>query len=203
MNWETFGVIFGTVATLCGGVTFLMNKFYQIGKIHSDFDKLKDDFKELKDMVAGLSAEMKVTNASLQDTKDDVLVIKTLLLSKGKDAEAALTQRHSPRTLNDLGLEILRLMDGRKFLEENKEALFARIDLRKPKTALDLEQLAIFVCAEQANEDYFIPIKKFVYNCPAVTIGENKPFDVTLDSACYVLAFPLRDMYLDEHPELR
>lgn len=109
----------------------------------------------------------------------------------------------APRTLNPVGWTILEDMKGQEFLEKNKEALFNIIDSKHPKAALDVEIAAKIACVSVINEDFFIPIKTYIFNCPLIDAGEGKdPIDMDLGVACFVLSVPLRDMYLKEHPNL-
>ena len=48
----------------------------------------------------------------------------------------------------------------------------------------------------------FNPIKTFIYNYPEVKT-QNGKIELDLGDACIILSFPLRDMYLKEHPELK
>ena len=93
-------------------------------------------------------------------------------------------------------------MHGKEFLEKNKALLFAYVDKNKPKTAYDVEGLCYLACLMNVNNDAFIEIKSFLYNYPTITLPDGKEHEVTMDEACSVLSLPLRDMYLEEHPEI-
>lgn len=138
-----------------------------------------------------------------QEHNDRLIQIETAILFGTKSFDVSFGQRHSPRTLNDLGRKIYNMMDGDKFLEDNKETLFALIESSHPKAALDVEMAAKLAIVKSTSEDYFIPIKDFIYNCELIDAGQGKdPIDMDIKIACYVLAFPLRDLYLKEHPNL-
>lgn len=141
-------------------------------------------------------------NTQYMDHHDRLLQIETAMMF-GKSFDFKYGQRHSPRTLNDLGKKIFEMMEGDKFLVENKAALFALIDASNPKAAFDVEMAAKLAIVKSVSEDYFIPIKNFIYNCPLIDAGkDNEPVDMDINIACYVLAFPLRDLYLKEHDSI-
>ncbi|MBO6025627.1 MAG: hypothetical protein J6P73_00070 [Bacteroidales bacterium] len=51
----------------------------------------------------------------------------------------------------------------------------------------------------------FNGLKRWVYNAPArktVVDGVEKDYEVTLDDVFYILGIPLRDMYLEFHPDV-
>lgn len=107
-----------------------------------------------------------------------------------------------PRQLNDTGLYLYNDMRGEDFLKTNKQHLFSSMERRKLPTALDVESEAYFTLVASTREDFFIPLKTYVYNSPMIDVGEGKQIECTLDAACFVLSIPLRDMYLEEHPEI-
>lgn len=116
------------------------------------------------------------------------------------------SDKHSPRTLNTYGLDILEKSGGMKFLEENKGFLVGEIEKLKPKTALDVENFALGVLRFRSNDDIFIPLKNWVYNAPSMEVaGEDGALtkkDISMDDVLFIVSLPLRDIYLKEHPDL-
>ena len=188
MNWEMIGAIVTVVVAVVGGLTFIINKVFNLGS-------LANRLKTAEVQLDELSKEVKFQH-------DEVIKIQTTLAVKYKNAEGLFTQRHSPRSLNELGLKIFNDMNGQEFLDKNKDFLFKKIDARRPMAALDVEEAAEFVCSSSTNEEFFLPVKSFVYNYPEVEIAAGRKHDLTLSDACYILSFPLRDMYLKEHPNM-
>lgn len=162
-----------------------INNNDKIDRLVTDVDKLKDD---------------------VSDIKEDISAIKAVLIQKFPNAAAVFSMKKSPRKLNELGEELFKRVNGAKFLETHKDFFFSKIDGMKPKTALDVENAANFACAGFTDNEIFNGIKNFVYNAPSITIkneqGEDKPYDITLGDVSFVLSLPLRDLYLDAHPEL-
>ena len=168
-------------------------------------DEMSSDVNEIKKivpLVALHDKKLEEMSRNLFQLNDGMTTIKALLMMKFKDLEPALSGKHSPRTLNEMGKKIFEDMKGQAFLEKNKQLFFAVIDKEKPKTAYDVENLCYFACAANVNNDAFNEIKSFLYNYPTLTLPDGKPYEVTMDAACSVLSLPLRDMYLDEHPEI-
>ena len=110
------------------------------------------------------------------------------------------------RRLNDIGEWVFNQVQGEKFLNNNKDFFFSKIDEMKPQTAYDVESSANYVCVVHTQNSIFNDIKMFVYNSPLVKIkdaeGIEHSRDLTLLDVCSVLSLPLRDMYLKEHPEV-
>lgn len=162
-----------------------INKNGKIDRLVTDVDKLKED---------------------VSDIKEDISAIKAVLIQKFPNAAAVFSMKKSPRKLNELGEELFKRINGTKFLETHKDFFFSKIDGMKPKTALDVENAANFACAGFTDNEIFNGIKNFVYNAPSITIkneqGEDKLYDITLGDVSFVLSLPLRDLYLEAHPEL-
>ncbi len=113
------------------------------------------------------------------------------------------------RTTNavcDLHNKDINAMNGAEFLDEHKDFFFSLIDEYKPKTALDVENAAHAVCVASTDNDMFNGLKNFVYNSPSYIVtdvnGQERPYDLSLPDVCFILSLPLRDMYLEAHPEI-
>lgn len=192
IDWTMLAIvvvtIFATAVAVSIGIGFALNKFYKLGTFAQRLENLEADVAEQKQNL---------------DSHNELLTsIITALLQKDNDMDSFVSQKVSPRRLNPLGEKLLAMMNGKEFLLDNKEALFCFIDAQKPKATFDFESVFMMACVSLLDTDAFLPIKKFVYNCPAQKMDNGDELDVTLGVVCYILAFPLRDMYLEEHPEL-
>lgn len=195
----TVGIIVGIVATIGSGIYIAIKGLqaiavdrYRLSQLENNVDKLSSSIAEVKfDIV---------------EVKSDLTAIKSFLVQKYPKSSSFMTIKKSPRTLNDLGNKIFEQTKGKEFLENNKDFLFAHIDEFHPKTALDVENATNYVCAAYTDNDIFNEIKLYVYNAPSLIVknrkGEDVTYDLTLGDVCYVLSIPLRDMYLQEHPEI-
>ncbi len=165
------------------------------------FTKLSD-LKDCQKRVGSLEEKQNDTGKTLWEYNGRIVSIETTLALKLNGTIDSVSRRRSPRTLNDLGARLFAEMNGEKFLQDNKDVLFAKIDERKPKAGLDVEIYASLALALCVHEDFFIPIKNYVYNRAEIETEGGTKIDMTLETACYILSMPLRDLYLQEHPEI-
>lgn len=124
------------------------------------------------------------------------------MIQGNSDVANLLSVKQSPRKLTDLGIRIFTDIKGADFLTENKETLFRYIDNSHPLVALDVEQLSYAACLSLVDTPAFNNIKNYIYNAPSMEIEDGEKHDLSLTDACFVLGLQLRDMYLQEHPEL-
>ena len=177
----------------------LSNKLsFKGGTIFTRLEQAEKEIEGVKKKIGDINKEVGILH-------DSVLEIQTIIRNSGTEL-FSIIKKHSPRCLNDLGEKLFNEMHGTEFIEKNRDKLFAGIDKRQPQTALDVERVSRIVCLELANDSIFNSIKDFVYNCPMQqgkdARGNDIQIDITLDMACAILALPLRDAYLKEHPEL-
>ena len=156
------------------------------------------------DAHVGRMGELEKTMA---DIREDLSIIKSVIIQKYPTSANVFSIKKSPRRLNEMGEWLFEQVKGRDFLEANKDFLFNRIDEEHPLTALDVENAAHIACSGSTGGPMFSDIKSFVYNSPSIEIpypdGETRKYDITLGDVCFVLSIPLRDMYLSEHPEIK
>ena len=183
------------VALAVGLAVWYFSRWY-----HRRFLKLEDKAKKLDELPCSKHDEM------FASIKEDLAVIRTYLTTKYPTAAPIFSQKMSPRNLNDAGKELFEDISGPAFLSVNKDVLVGCIEERKPKTALDVEDASLQVLYDHLDDDMFIGMKKWVYNSPSrklVIDGTERDYTVTMNDVCFVLSLPLRDMYLDLHPELQ
>nr|DAT45186.1 MAG TPA: hypothetical protein [Caudoviricetes sp.] len=206
----------GTIISILVGLATLLSMFVWFGRfiqrvnVHDKkLDELTKDTFDIKKLITihdqkldVMSREISSLRSDVDGLKQDTTSIKALLMANFKEFGVVLAGKHSPRALNEMGQKIFEDMHGKEFLEKNKALLFAYVDKDKPKTAYDVEGLCYLACLMNVNNDAFIEIKSFLYNYPTITMPDGKPHEVTMDEACSVLSLPLRDMYLEEHPDI-
>jgi len=140
------------------------------------------------------------------DIKEELVAIRTFLTIKYPAAAPAFSQKSSPRELNEAGRQLFADIEGEKFLNDNGGFLVGCIESKKPKTALDVEESALQVLYDNIDNDMFIGMKNWVYNSPSRKVridGIEKDYVITMNDVCFVLSLPLRDRYLDVHPNLK
>lgn len=186
---EIISIIIAVVTFIISVVSIIYSTAYK----RAEFDKRLERLEHDKDKMQN----------DVEKLHDDMIRVLTIMQLKVQGVENVLSAKNSPRVLNDLGEKLYSDMKGAEFIEKNKEKLFALIDAKNPKTAFDVETIALFVCNGLVSDDMFNPIKQFVYNCPIQKDANNQDFELTLDGACFILSLPLRDAYLKEHPNIK
>lgn len=151
--------------------------------------------------------DINILKQDLKEIKADVVAIKSIMILKYKNTSEVFSMKKSPRKLNENGERLFADIDGHEFLSQNKDFLFSKIDEQRPKTALDVEIAANLACSANTDSDIFNGMKDFVYNSPSYTVkdkdGNDRQYDISLSDICFVLSLPLRDMYLNEHAEIK
>ncbi len=193
-----FQIAISIFTILVSGGVFI--SLYKIGKKIGNFEKAISSIEKTLDKLPCKDREKQIAA-----THDDVLSIKMFLASKYKNTETIWGVKHSPTTLNENGSTLFKNINGESFLSHNKELLIKKIDSKQPMTALDVEYGAYEILVENTNNPIFNDLKCWIYESPSITIHKDqeiRQYIVTLYDVCYVLSIPLRDMYLQLHPEL-
>ncbi len=140
-----------------------------------------------------------------RDIREMMITITTYLATKDTTAKGLFSQKASPRQLNEEGKKLFDDCNGEHFLQNNEAELIEAIASRNPLTALDVENIANEVLITRLDSPIFNELKQWVYNSPNRELnvnGERKQYAVTMTDVCFVLSLPLRDKYLERHPEL-
>lgn len=152
-------------------------------------------------------SDINTLKQDLKEIKSDLVSIKSIMILKYKNTSEIFSMKKSPRQLNENGERLFSDIKGNEFLTQNKEFLFCKIEEQRPKTALDVEIAANLACSSNIDNDIFNGMKDFVYNSPSYTVkdkdGNEREYDISLSDICFVLSIPLRDMYLNEHQEIK
>ncbi len=150
--------------------------------------------------------ELPRLRCDINEIKQELIAIRTYLTVKDIDVENVFSKKHSPRELNEAGEKLYADIRGKEFLDKNKDILIQGIDNKTPKTALDVEESSLEVLVSFIDNDMFIGLKNWVYNSSPrklIIDGVEKDYSISMNDVCFVLSLPLRNMYLDLHPELR
>lgn len=185
------------LGSISSDIKSLNEKYGSLEKKYDSLDRKVDKVKEdIESRISRLPCD--VHSDRLSDTEKDVAYFR------GK-TELILSAKQSPRTLNKYGLELFQEIDGESFLAENKQKLFDFIDAESPKTAYDVEVDARKAVHSLTDDDSFNRIKVWLYNSPAKKIeveGKETEYCFSLEDACFVISLPLRDMYIESHPNI-
>ena len=190
---EIICTVIGAVATIRGGVWFILSKVFKMGQTSVRIDNIEKSVTKLENMTEHLPC-----NAH----HDDITKIKTVLVEKYPKSSSVFSMKSSPRKLNPTGEKLFAAINGEQFLKDNKERLFGYISDNSPLVALDVEQLSNAACLSLVSTPAFNSMKNYVYNEPTWTLPDGKQYDITINDICFVLGLRLRDMYLSEHPKL-
>lgn len=222
MTWQEIGIIVGlaiTVVTAVYGVyAFITRKSYKKGIKDANMSQLEKKINGLPCKVEGdylrnrdqAYTKIDSIDISLSETSNSITVIKNWII--GMEGEMvnklypSVAPKGSPRELNWLGDKIMELVGGIDFLQQHKEYFFDLMDKETPKTAYDVEKSAYSVCFLSSGKEMFYSIKNILFNAPAIKAknieGKEVDFIVDIFNVCTVISIPLRDMYLEKHPEI-
>lgn len=179
-------------------VVWLIARFYYTRMVKAE-DGIKNLSVELKNLPC---AEREKTNLQILDNLNTII---TYLKIKDSKAAVLFSQKESPRKLNAQGISLFNECAGQKFIDDNKEQLLSAIESKNPRTALDVEQYANEVLVSRLNLEIFNELKQWVYNSPSIQVdvsGRKVEYALTMNDICFILSIPLRDLYLDYHPEI-
>lgn len=203
-RWPIVLVVIVSIA-----VTIWLCKLY-FGRFVPAEKKANDADTKLKDLD---TVTTKISNlpcgkheGMFEKIMEAITEIRTFLMIKNPKTAALFSHKHSPRKLNTEGENLFNEISGQKFIDDNIDYLVKEIEEKNPKTALDVENLALQVLYDNLDKDFFNNIKIWVYNCPTkkyIIDGEEKEYVITMDDVCFILSLPLRDRYLEIHPELQ
>ena len=203
-NWELISATVAIIVAVLSGVWFICGKIFRLGRITQRFENV--DTRTRNANCDSHSKDIKEIKNLISSHDDDIKTIKEFLLITNKKASVLFSVKNSPRQLNEIGNKVFAEMKGEDFLNQNKEYLFAQIDGYNPKTALDVENAAHAVCITSVDNEIFNGLKNFVYNSPSYKIidreGKERMYDLAMSDICFILSLPLRDMYLEIHPEI-
>ena len=188
MDAITICTIIGTAISLIGLLGGIIGFSVKIGQFTEKFKHTETSYSNLESEVRKLS--------------DKIIKIESVLMLRYKGAVDVLSAKNSPRMLTNIGQKVYNDMNGDKFLEAHKELLFSKIAQEQPKTAWDVENAALNACMSLVQDDVANDIKVFVYNYPVQQKEDGNTIEVSLQDALFVLSLPLRDKYLDNHPEI-
>lgn len=103
----------------------------------------------------------------------------------------------SPIQLNAFSKELLEESGAKHFVDSSYEKLSEKVEDKKPKSLLDINQFAISVIFDLTDTEAFSKIKDFIYQNPNY---KGKRVDLSL--IITLTSLYLRDKYLENNPEL-
>ncbi len=177
----------------------------------SSIDNIKDNHNQLECVKnPGFADNVKQSLEILKSNQKILTSIAKWVMRQDGEMINELTQnlfgqKMSPYQLSPLGEKIYSEIDGKSFLIKHQEELFEKIELNELFTALDVERYAYNAINLMMPTPYFNHFKNYVYHAPPLNIeleGAMVQHNIKLSDLCFILAIPLRDMYLEAHPEV-
>lgn len=215
------GTSLTVIAAILGGVRYLLKKErehiedkHRLSTVESKInalpcDKHGGDINRHDAKIGRTDSILESNNRMLTVISKWIMKLDPNMIEPISDAQQIykmVSEKKSPRRLNDFGQKLYKELDGEKFLIKYKKSFFDVIDSLSPKTAYDVELYAMRALQINSDEDFFNEYKLYVYNAPALNVrnenGDETPHELTLNDICYILSLPLRDMYLDDHPDI-
>ena len=191
------GTIIATAVAGGGSIWAVLAKIFKLGKVMQHLDEFENRVtSELAKIQNGLD------KLPCAFHHDDITKMKSILVQKYPAYLGVFSIKASPRKLNDLGTKLYADINGGEFLAKNKSTLFAFITNSAPRVPLDVEQAALLACTSMVSTPAFNGMKNYVHNAAAIELPDGKKYDISLSDICFVLSLPLRDMYLESHPEI-
>ena len=102
---ELISVCVGIVGTILGGVWFIVNKAFGVGRFSHRIDEV--DHRTSKAACEAHGRDIDGIKDDIKSIKNDMVAIKSLLAMKHKDAASIFSIKNSPRQLNETGKRLL------------------------------------------------------------------------------------------------
>ncbi|OAV72991.1 hypothetical protein Barb7_03017 [Bacteroidales bacterium Barb7] len=164
--------------------------------------EIREDFKRLDRTVRS-------NNKMLSEMGKTVSDISAWIMKKDNLMVDTLRLKHSPYVLVPIGYVLLDESGATEALDSNMEYLIQELEEEKPKTPYDVERKAAEVLLHNSDHDMFVGIKHYLYYSPAkVTLtdpetGEKAEIEPSMYMITQLMSIPLRDEYLERHPDIR
>jgi len=182
---------------------------YINNKYHHWAGRVKKNEEDCRKIDSVIAPQLTSISGSVSSLNTNFKVLVTHLQSKVTAFDVQLFMSQSPISLTPLGWEVLRVVDGAKYIDDNETELLNEMDLQGVKTALDTQTIAPIVITKISANNNFKHIKDYLFNNPNYKSKDYKdkdgqPLVVALDmnKIAHVMGVYLRDKYLRKHPEL-
>lgn len=199
INAEIVCAIIGTVATTLGGVWWIVNRIFSKGMDRQHFIDFEGNVNNRFDRIEN---HLESVGETVSEHTLALVELYSFLGQKYPKSNFMFAMKKSPKVLNPLGEKIFNEINGKQFLDDNKDVLFEYIDNEEPKTRLDVEANAYKALTAYSNDDAFNRLKDYIYDAPAIDMENGKKYEIGLGDICFILSLPLRNMYIEAHPEL-
>ena len=187
-------------------VMFVGWAMWRLSKYHSKLEETQTTVSKLP--CAERKAEMeeiKSFKKSFDSMADRFEEVCKWIMRFDADAIDSLAPKHSPRKMNDMGLEVYSETGAKQVIDNNAQLLLADLEKKSPGTAYDVEEGAFEVLLAHLQDPLFNPLKNYLYSSPSRVIkkdesGEEKVIELSMGLMLRLMSIDLRDRYLESHP---
>ena len=184
------------------GLPAIIGACVYVGRKLQTIEVLQEDMNEVRKDTAGIKKDLSSMHKELGGgdsksiifrMKHNIRAITEYLTGADPGFDAQYLKTMSPFQLSKEGEELLEKSGFKQIVKENEDDFLNFVGMDKPKTKYDVQQTAYKGVYLLFDEDYFVPVKTFLYNNPKV--GKNAFLSA---AAIYV-----RNAYLKAHPEIK
>ena len=188
-------------------VTVISVRFtWKLAKYHSNLETTKEKVSTLPcAQHKGEIDELKTFAKSFDSMADRFEEVCKWIMRFDADTIDNLAPKHSPRKMNDMGLEVYAETGAKQVLEDNVGFLISELEKKAPNTAYDVEEAAFEVLLANLPNPLFNPIKNYLYSNPSRIVkkdesGADKEIELSMGLLLQLMSIDLRDRYLELHP---
>lgn len=156
----------------------------------------KDSIKELEGM-----------KTTVNSINDQVTEISKWIMRLDGGMIDSLARKCSPRKLTKMGRELFDISGGCDVLNNNNAFFISEMEAKQPKTAFDVENVALDVLFSNIGNPIFNGIKNYIYYQPEIIKlrddnDTEQDVKISLNIIVRLMSIELRDRYLSIHPEI-
>lgn len=138
-----------------------------------------------------LEKEQEKQEKKIDEFSTDIATLKEFKSNTEKRLDNEIYKTKSPLSLTDFGKKLIEDSGFNNIFEQEKDNLVAMLEKKNPKTQYDVQEMARLLMSELTNYVPFTSIKTYAFT-------NGKDYAQILRAG----AIPLRDYYLQKHPEM-
>ena len=188
-------------------VTVISVRFtWKLAKYHSNLETTKEKVSTLPcAQHKGEIDELKTFAKSFDSMADRFEEVCKWIMRNDINAIDNIAPKHSPRKMNDIGLEVYAETGAKQVFEDNAAFFLEELTKKDPKTAYDVEEAAFEVLLANLQNPLYNPIKNYLYSGPSKVVkkdssGNDLEVELSMGLLLQLMSLELRDRYLELHP---
>lgn len=138
-----------------------------------------------------LEKEQEKQDKKIDEFSTDIATLKEFKANTEKIIDKEIYKTKSPLDLTDFGKKLLADSGFNTIFEQEKDNLVTMLEKKDPKTQYDVQEMARLLMSGFIDYAPFTPLKTYAFT-------NGKDFAQILRAG----AIPLRDYYLEKHPEI-